>query len=213
MLSNTVGGMEFTHGNETSPQSGYFTLPHKISLTMHSLELSYSREFLAQKRISFNTTLGAGVILGKSAQSQIDNLYDYETEVSNGFVTSAALSLNLNFRYYKLRIQPFIGFSYRKHQLDFQTSYTTSNTDSLVSITYDTELENKVIQLGCRFLNKRKNLMSSFSVNYLNAETTAKDLQSAALNDSSISISNPNLDQSPLEQKPLSFSIGAGYLF
>ena len=213
MISDNFYGQEFAHSNESSTNTSFYPLDISASMVAHDLGLIYGREFLATRRFSFTLGIGAGVILGGGEESIPSRDLSYQTKLKNAYFGSAEFSLNYNFFYSGIRVQPFLATSLTQRQFDFETSYTRIDGSSPILLTYDNEVNYRKVTIGSRFINNQEGLMSYISVNYLYGSSGTNSLQSAEVDGARATAVNSNDALTSTKVNDLSFTIGAGYAF
>jgi hypothetical protein len=178
ILKDSIYAQNIFH-NETSGDSRFFTLNRKARMTTHDIRLAYVREVFADSLFSLSLSLEAGKILGRGGEDDETLNYQYETKIKNGWVGGAELTLNMNFFYSGIRIQPFIGGAVTQRNFDFETNYARFNSADSLTLIYDIESQYNYAVLGSRFLDPEQELMSYFSIGYLVSDSTTFRLQSA----------------------------------
>jgi hypothetical protein len=145
--------------------------------------------------------------------SEVDQQGDveYETDIQDTASTSIGMSLNINFIYSALKVQPFLSFSIHQNEFTMETKYTKISTQDVTILKYENEVKRNLISLGTRFFDPQTQLMSLFSVSYLLSETQTNALTSATVNEAAVSLSNTG--SNTFSSGDLSFSIMAGYTF
>ncbi len=211
ILKDSIYAQNIFH-DETSGDSRFFALNRKARMTTHDIRLAYVREVFADSLFSLSLSLEAGKILGRGGEDDETLNYQYETKVKNGWVGSAELTLNMNFFYSGIRIQPFIGGAVTQRNYDFETNYARYNSSDSLTLTYDIESQLNYAVVGSRFLDPEQELMSYFSIGYLVSDSTTFSLQSAQAGVSFIDLtSSANAEDSNINS--LTFNIGFGMTF
>lgn len=213
MISDNFYGQEFNHESETSGNSSFYAMDSSASMNAHDLKLSYGREFLESSIFSFTIGIGAGIILGRGEETVDSRNISYQTKIKNGYVGSAEFSINLNFFYSGLKIQPFFGTSLTQRQFDYETNYSRINGSSPIILIYDNEVNYRKVSIGSRFIDNQTSLMSYFSLSYLYGSSGSNSLQSGEVDGARVTVVNNNDAFSSTKVNDLSFTIGAGYAF
>ena len=196
---------------ETSSASGYSTLAKQTESSIQALSLHYSREFFSKRKFSLTICASRGINTGGGAAVDNELGVEYETEIRKGSSTSVGLSLNYNFIYTALKVQPFLSFSIHQDEFNTKTKYNPTSSQSVTVINYENEVKRNLITLGTRFFDPETRLMSLLSLSYKISEEQASNLSSATLSETPISLSNSNTNVFATDD--LSFSIMAGYSF
>jgi len=207
LLRYQNNGTKIDH-NEASSASGFTSLSEESDITVSNISIELNEEFFSENY--FSVTLGAryGINTGSVDSTNETTNLSYKDKVS-GKSYGAGLSINLNTEGYGLKIQPFISSYYMINKNDYKLSYNNSTTnEDPFNISYTTDTNILQHSLGVRFINNNNNLMSYFSLDYLQEMSSSGSVEGKR-SGSDLQLTNT----STVNQNDFAFSIGLGFLF
>ncbi len=192
--------------NEESSASGFNSLNEISKITNNSLELGTAKEFFSSSNWSFSLLANVGIRMGKDKSTIEEGKALYSDKLSGNHYTVGG-SVNLNIEAYKLKIQPYLFSSMNKIYTKTLLNYS-QGTSNPTSIQYRLKSQLTDIGAGVRFLDPSVQLMSYFSINY-SISNKLKSTSSMIMNNSTEVMSS----SSNIYQRPLTFSLGFGFMF
>lgn len=195
--------------DERSSNTDFKSLGEISKIYLHSLDLTYNREFYSAQYISYSLILRAGFHTGRDDGSDEKVLTPFY-EKASGLQAGAGISINLNTRGYGLKFQPYISSQYVVDETNFDLTYEQGKGTQTTPVHLTTNSNNTILHhsIGVRVLDYKKGLMSYIAIGH-NQLLSNKSSSSGELSGKSFDLDN----SSKIKDSPIVFSLGFGFMF
>jgi hypothetical protein len=204
-LGYSNGSTKINH-NETSSVVGFNSLNNTNSIMSNGIEIGAIKEVFSSSRLSLSVMTNYGIDIGKD-KGRVNQTNTTYTDKLTGNHYSIGVSGNLNLEAYNMKIQPYAFSSITKTNSKYSLDYSQGVSKS-TSIQYKINSQDTNIGTGVRFIDPTVKLMSYLSASY-RVSDKINTSSSSTLNKTSLDLSSA----SSAVLRPVTFSVGFGFLF